>query len=74
MLCAVCCVLRAGGGRSLMGGNGRGMLSSDELQAFKLVGAALLVAYAAVYDALEAAARVVFLRAAGAGQRYVSHK
>jgi hypothetical protein len=30
--------------------------------------------YAAVHDALEASARVVFLRAAGAGQRYVSHK
>ena len=53
---------------------GKGMLAADELHAFKLVGAALLVGYTEIYDALEMAARLVFTRACEAGQQFVAHR
>lgn len=49
-------------------------MATDELAAFKLVGAALLMAYVEVYDALEEAAQVLFRQASSAGQRYLAHR
>jgi hypothetical protein len=64
-LCSLSCAAASGG---------KGVLAADELQAFKLVGAALLVGYAEVYDALEMAARLVFTRSCEAGQQFVAHR
>eukprot|EP00878_Enallax_costatus_P000368 GHUV01000453.1.p1 GENE.GHUV01000453.1~~GHUV01000453.1.p1 ORF type:complete len:337 (+),score=139.14 GHUV01000453.1:266-1276(+) len=49
-------------------------MAGDELAAFKLVGAALLMAYVQVYDALEEAAQLLFRQASTAGQRYLAHR
>eukprot|EP00775_Hariotina_reticulata_P012660 gene12660-12787_t len=49
-------------------------MATDELAAFKLVGAALLMAYVEVYDALEEAAQLLFRQASESGQRYLAHR
>eukprot|EP00879_Flechtneria_rotunda_P001020 GHRR01001156.1.p1 GENE.GHRR01001156.1~~GHRR01001156.1.p1 ORF type:complete len:303 (+),score=106.55 GHRR01001156.1:254-1162(+) len=49
-------------------------MASDELAAFKLVGAALLMAYIEVYDALEEAAQMLFRQASTVGERYLAHR
>lgn len=49
-------------------------MAGDELAAVKLVGAALLMAYIEVYDALEEAAQLLFRQSSSAGQRYLAHR
>lgn len=49
-------------------------MGPDELAAFKLVLAALLMAYVEVYDATEEAAQILFKQAAAAGERYLAHR
>jgi hypothetical protein len=49
-------------------------MAGDELAAFKLVGAALLMAYIEVYDSLEEAAQLLFRQASTSGQRYLAHR
>ena len=55
--------------------NGGGAeLRPEERSAFKTVGAAGLVAYVQVYDALEDAARAVLEHSAGAAAQYIGYK
>ncbi len=49
-------------------------IGPDEMAAFKLVAAAMLMAYVEVYDATEEAAQMLFKQAATAGERYLAHR
>ena len=70
----------AGGGGAPLAAAATGLLArlavltASEAEALRLIGASLLLAYAAVYDAAEAAARGVFAAAARGAEAYLGER